>query len=145
LIGNTADAIQVRIFGPKIGIAKGLFVKKASATKFQLPSSMVKVPPSRTCSDDWVCVVVKDTLPSRKNITIGALLDPDLSGPSASALKDLEKTATLKGMYKKHLRGCGVPASVLDHYSAAIKRSACAIKHAHLTVKCKSPCASLFL
>lgn len=38
LLGNTAegkraDSIQVRIFGPNIGIAKGMLVKKASAKK----------------------------------------------------------------------------------------------------------------
>ena len=139
LLGNTteakrADSIQVRIFGPKIGLAKGMLVKKASATKIELPRSMVKVPPSKCCEENWVVVVVKDAFPSKKNRSIGSILDPDKKDPSPSASEELKQNVKLSGMYMKLLQGFGVPRSVLDKYCAAFKRSVGALKHAHLVV-----------
>ena len=137
LLGNTteakrADSIQVRIFGPKIGLAKGMLVKKASATKIE--RSMVKVPPSNCCEENWVVVVVKDAFPSKKNRSIGSILDPDKKDPSPSASEELKQNVKLSGMYMKLLQGFGVPGSVLDKYCAAFKRSVGALKHAHLAV-----------
>ena len=124
----------MRIFGPKIGLAKGMLVKKASATKIELPQSMVKVPPSKCCEENWVIVVVKGVFPSKKSQSIGIILDPDKRDLSPSASEELKKTVKLSVMYKKLLLGFGVPCSVLDKYCAAIKSSVGALKHAHLAV-----------
>ena len=139
LLGNTAeakraDAIQVRIFGPKIGLAKGMLVKKASATKIELPRSMIKVPPSKCCEEKWVVVVVKDAFPSKKNQSIGITLDPDKGDLSPSASEELKQTVKLSGMYKRLLLGFGVPCGVLNKYCAEIKSSVGALQHAHLVV-----------
>ena len=139
MLGNTAeakraDAIQVRIFGPKIGLAKGMLVKKASATKIELPRSMIKVPPSKCCEEKWVVVVVKDAFPSKKNQSIGITLDPDKGDLSPSASEDLKQTVKLSGMYKRLLLGFGVPCGVLNKYCAEIKSSVGALQHAHLVV-----------
>lgn len=139
LLGNTkeakrADAIQVRIFGPKIGIAKGLLMKKISAKKIELPPSMVKVSPSKCCNEDWVVVVVSDVFPSKKNENIGNFHDPNEKDPRVSDLKWLEHTTKFSEMYKRLFRGFGVSKKVLDRYYDQMKRSAAAIKHSHLVV-----------
>ena len=97
LLGNTVeakrvDAIQVRIFGPKIGIAKGLLMKKASAAHVELPSSMVKVPPSQCCDENWVVIVVNSVFPSQTNRHIGKFHDPNEKDPRVSDLKWLART-----------------------------------------------------
>ena len=139
LLRNTAeakraDAIQVRIFGPKIGVAKGLLMKKVSAEKIELPPSMLKVSPSKCCIEDWVVVVVSDVFPSRKNRDIGKFHDPNEKDPRVSDLKFLENTAKFSKMYMRLFRGFGVPGKVLDRYYNQMKRSAAAIKHCHLVV-----------
>ena len=139
LLGNTveakrADSIQVRIFGPKIGIAKGLLMKKMSAKTIELPPSMVKVSPSKCCNEDWVVVVVSDVFPSKKNRDVGKFHDPNEKDPGVSNLKWLEHTVKFSKMYQRLFQGFGVPGKVLDRYYDQIKRSAAAIKHTHLVV-----------
>ena len=111
-----------------------MLVKKASATKIELPRSMVKVPPSKCCEENWVVVVVKDAFPSKKNQSIGITLDPDKGDLSPSASEDLKQTVKLSGMYKRLLLGFGVPCGVLNKYCAEIKSSVGALQHAHLVV-----------
>ena len=139
LLGNTkeakrVDAIQVRIFGPKIGIAKGVLMKKASAAHVELPSSMVKVPPSQCCDENWVVIVVNSVFPSQTNRHIGKFHDPKEKDPRVSDLQWLEHTAKFSDMYKRLLRGFGVSKKVLDRYCDQMKQSAAAIKHSHLVV-----------
>ena len=139
LLGNTveakrADSIQVRIFGPKIGIAKGLLMKKMSAKTIELPPSMVKVSPSKCCNEDWVVVVVSDVFPSKKNRDVGKFYDPNEKDPGVSNLKWLEHTVKFSKMYQRLFQGFGVPGKVLDRYYDQIKRSVAAIKHTHLVV-----------
>ena len=69
-------SIQVRVFGPKIGVAKGMLVRKPNITKIQLVPSMIKVGPSNVASegDDWVCVVVKQVHPTSGNIVVSKAL-----------------------------------------------------------------------
>lgn len=129
-----ADAIQVRIFGPKIGVAKGLLMKKVSAEKIELPKSMMKVSPSKCCAEDWVVVVVSDVFPSKTNEHIGKFHDPNKKDPLVSYLKGLEYTAKFSPMYMRLFRGFGVGKKVLDRYYHQMKRSAAAIKHTHLVV-----------
>ena len=95
---------------------------------------MVKVPPSKCCKENWVAVVVKDAFPSKKNQSIGNILDPDKKDPSPSASEELKQNVKLSVMYKKLLQGFGVPGSVLDKYCASFKRSVGALRHAHLAV-----------
>ena len=139
LLGNTAEAkkadcIQVRIFGPKIGIAKGLLMKKKSAQKIELPSSMIKVAPSKCCDEDWVVVVVSDVFPSKKNTMLGNFHDPEKSDPSSNSLKWLQDTVKFSKMYARLLENFGIPSKSLQQYHAQIKKSAAAIKHTHLVV-----------
>ncbi len=139
LLGNTAEAkkadcIQVRIFCPKIGIAKGLLMKSPSATKIEIPESMVKVPPSQSCNEDWVVVVVTDVFPSKKNNIIGSILDPNKKDPTPKTLRDLQHTAKFSEMYQRLFRGFGVPKEALQKYYSNVKESAHAIKHTHLLV-----------
>ena len=52
LLGNKARAkrtlaIQVRIFGPKLGVLKGMLFRKQGISKIQWPESMQKVGPSK--------------------------------------------------------------------------------------------------
>ena len=46
------DAMQVRIVGPNVGIAKGMILKKQGISTIQLPESMRKVEQSHVCNDD---------------------------------------------------------------------------------------------
>jgi len=124
----------VRIFGPGVGIVKGLLMKKPSATKIEIPSSMVKVPPSQSCNEDWVVVVVTDVFPSKKNNTIGSILDPAKKDPTPKTLRDLQNGAKFSEMYQRLFRGFGVPKEVLKKYYSNVKESAHAIKHTHLLV-----------
>ena len=109
-------------------------MKKASATHVELPPSMVKVPPSQCCDENWVVIVVKNTFPSKINRYIGNFHDPKEKDPGAKDLLWLQRTINFSEMYQRLFKGFGVPAKVLDKYYDQIKRSAAAIKHTHLVV-----------
>lgn len=59
--------VQVRLFGPQIGIYKGMLCKKLGIDHIQLPSSMRKVPPSKvaTATDTWVYIMIVRSSPSK--------------------------------------------------------------------------------
>ena len=65
-----ALATQVRVIGPRIGVAKGNLMRKPGITKIQLTRSMIKVGPSNSNDADWVCLVVKNVFPSAGNALI---------------------------------------------------------------------------
>jgi hypothetical protein len=81
------DAFQVRIFAPKIGIAKGMLTRKLGINKIQLPPSMVKVGPSRECNDEWAVMIVKAIAPGYYKIQLGKYLDP-VGVPNKSYVKE---------------------------------------------------------
>jgi hypothetical protein len=86
---NDIEALQVRVFAPHLGIAKGMLTRKVGIDKIQLPPSMIKVGPSRRCTDTdhWVTMIVKKTVPSVSNAHLGKYLDPILN-PRPSFLKE---------------------------------------------------------
>ena len=65
--------MQVRVIGPRVGVGKGMLMRKPGISKIQLPPSMLKVAPSRRCADDWVCLVVKRVMPSATNALLPRL------------------------------------------------------------------------
>ncbi len=76
--------IQVRLCGPKISLFKGNLVKKQGINKIQLRKNMCKVPPSLTCSDDWVRLVITQKYPSVNSWYMGRNLNshkPDVKPP----------------------------------------------------------------
>lgn len=76
--------IQVRLCGPKIGLFKGNLVEKQGINKIQLRKNMCKVPPSLTCSDDWVRLVITQKYPSVNSWYMGRNLNshkPDVKPP----------------------------------------------------------------
>lgn len=75
-IKKNCDAIQVRIIGPKIGLAKGMLLKKRGISCIQLPSSMIKAPASKTCTESWVAVVITNSFPSEGNMQMGRFWIP---------------------------------------------------------------------
>ena len=148
LLGNTAeasrtDAIQVRIFGPRVGVCKGMLVKKQTKENMiELPPSMIKVPPSLSCDEDWAVVVVSDVFPSKRNQEISNFNDPRGKDPTGNQLRWHENNVKFSKMYVRLLESFGVPSKVLRKYHAQIKKSAAAIKHTHLVV---STCMHLYL
>ena len=71
LLGGTLDkqlAIQVRVFGPQLGVYKGMLCVKEGIKKIQLTPSMKKVGPSIISEDeDFVSLVVIRANPSAYN------------------------------------------------------------------------------
>ena len=80
-------AVQVRIFCPALGWAKGMLMQKPSIIKIQLPCSMIKVPKTRAtdCSHD-AYLLVKNAFPNAASKAI----DNSLKG------KRITKTALSK-------------------------------------------------
>ncbi|KAL7546948.1 hypothetical protein ACHAWF_010266 [Thalassiosira exigua] len=108
------DAIQVRIIGPNLGLAKGMLLKKRGITRIQLPKSMMKALPSDTCDENWAAIVVKNAFPSEENKSLGRFLDPEED--AAPSWKEQKKKALSK-MYKRMLRGYGVKMSDVFTYA----------------------------
>jgi len=57
-------SIQVRVYGPRLGVLKGVLTLKEGIDKIQLPPSMRKVDPSKTNHSESAWVVVTRTFPS---------------------------------------------------------------------------------
>jgi len=137
------DAMQVRIIGPKVGLAKGMLLKKRGITCIQLPSSMLKVPPSKTCTETWVAIVVNNVFPSEGNNLMGRFLDPDAKDVTKSwkgrfldhATKSGKNKNTMKSlspMYKRMLVGFGVKESNVNLYARQSIKDPKTLKHVHL-------------
>lgn len=120
------DALQVRIIGPTLGLAKGMLLKKTGIKKIQLPSSMIKAPKSRTCNDNWLAVVIKNVFPSQENVQMGRLLDPDAQQATDSWKEQARKQ--LSPMYARMLIGFGVKKRVVDTYTRR-SRNTKTLKH----------------
>lgn len=120
------DALQVRIIGPTLGLAKGMLLRKTGIKKIQLPSSMIKAPKSRTCNDNWLAVVIKNVFPSQENVQMGRLLDPDAQQATDSWKEQARKQ--LSPMYARMLIGFGVKKRVVDTYTRR-SRNTKTLKH----------------
>jgi len=124
------DAMQVRIIGPQVGLAKGMLLKKRGITCIQLPSSMMKAPPSKTCDGNWAAVIIKNKFPSEENNQMGRLLDPDAANATGSWMDQDRKP--LSKIYKRMLIGFGVEEKVVNSYASQSKKNPKKLKHVHL-------------
>ena len=113
LLGNRDNrnnlAIQVRVFGPRLGVYKGMLCRKPGISGVQLTASMRKVGPSIICSDDWVSLVVVRTSPSSVSSDLGKVFSG--SQPSKSF-----KQKPLSPMIMKVWEALGVPRRVVFKY-----------------------------
>jgi TusA-related sulfurtransferase len=100
--------IQVRLFGPQIGIFKGMLCKKADIDCIQLPPSMRKVPPSKvaTKEDNWVFIVVIRFSPSKTTREYHKILHGGKASPSF-------ETKALSSMMRRVWEALGAPRSVI--------------------------------
>jgi hypothetical protein len=123
---NETDSIQVRIVGPKLGLAKGMLLKQQGISRIQLPESMIKAPCSETCNANYAAVIVKNEFPSALNIQIGRFLDPDAKDARQSWKDEAKKP--LSKMYRRMLVGYGVKHADVDVYARSAKDHA-KLKH----------------
>ena len=112
-------AVQIRAFGPRIGIVKGMLVRKPGISTIQLPPSMVKVGPSRhvdidVSDGDWVSLIIKNEHPSSNNTLRAKVLKGE--SLSTSQRKELAENLKMKDMFKNLWRTLGVPKEVLVAY-----------------------------
>lgn len=135
---NQFDSMQVRLIGPKLGFAKGMLLKKSGIRRIQIPPSMIKVPPSRICNEDYVALIIKNVFPSEENKQLGRFLDPEVDARKSWA-SDYKKP--LSEMYQRMLIGFGVKQSVVKDYAQSAKKAKM-LKHAHLK-GCVDPTGSL--
>lgn len=100
-------SIQVRIFGPRLGVLKGMLTLRRNIQKIQLPPSMRKVGPSKVCSDEFVYVVVTQTFPSSTSFELAkCLLGTEKRQATQSLLK--QQGPKLSDMVRRLLQGLGV-------------------------------------
>ena len=119
-MNKNSDSIQVRIIGPTVGMAKGMLLKKRGITSIQLPTSMIKAPPSEICSENGVTFIIKNEFPSEENKQMGRFLDPDAIQANKSWLTK-EYRKPLSSMYQRMLIGYGVKESDVRAYTRAAK------------------------
>eukprot|EP00934_Nitzschia_sp_Nitz4_P008980 Nitzschia sp. Nitz4//scaffold316_size20630//3027//5458//NITZ4_008655-RA/size20630-snap-gene-0.1-mRNA-1//1//CDS//3329547511//8970//frame0 len=123
-------SLQVRVFAPRLGIAKGMLMKKRGIDKIQLPPSMMKVGPSRTNKGEtWGVMVAKDTFPSSSNCYLGRHLDPLEKDPPKSYKE--RPGNPLSTMYQRLLIGLGLPKNLVSQY-AKISKTLTSLRHAHV-------------
>ncbi len=108
-----------------------MLLKKRGITRIQLPHSMIKVPPSETCTDDFAVVVVKASFPSKGNSLLGRFLDPSLTTTDGWMNDDRKP---LSKMYQRMLIGYGVKESDVKKYARSANRHPKNLKHGMLAV-----------
>jgi hypothetical protein len=70
---NTHLAVQVRVFGPQLGVWKGMLCRKPGIRGVQLTESMRKVGRSVVCDDEWVSLVIIRVSPSTSSSELSRL------------------------------------------------------------------------
>jgi hypothetical protein len=90
------------------GFGKGMVLTvKQGINRIQIPESMIKVGPSKSCQDEYALVVFKKlSAPSQDNKYFGRFLDP-AEEPPASFLRKSHKD--LSDMYQRVFIGLGLP------------------------------------
>lgn len=126
--------IQVRVVSPQLGIFKGVLCPKRDSTtqQIELPRSMQKVRPSKLRPrGNFVCLIVKTTFPTTKNIQLGRQLDSN-SKPCLSAFTKRDRGPG--EMIERLLLSHGVAQSTIRSYvKRCNKRGTLAgLKHAYL-------------
>jgi hypothetical protein len=124
LLGDTpanrrVSSIQVRIYGPQLGVVKGMLRRKPGIQKIQLPPSMMKVPPSIVSFDDWaILVAIRVTPFQRMHLQMNRWLRGD-------KLPKSYKQHKLSPMMERLLVSLRVPKDDLETYNAtAIRKDA---------------------
>lgn len=117
--------MQVRLLGPKLGLAKGMLLKKQGISRIQIPSSMLKAPPSQICDENYVVLIIKNVFPSEENTQLGRFLDPE-SDAQNSWTSSTKKP--LSDMYRRMLVGFGVKELIVKEYAQSATR-AMKLKH----------------
>ena len=126
LLGNnkyarTTVAIQVRIFSPRLGIFKGMLMRKRGISGIELQPSMLKVGPSlkNSQSDDVILIINKaGRSPSKQNEYIGRLIDPHLTPPPKTFDKELKPLNKSSDMITNVFKMCGLSGT--DHLSGSV-------------------------
>ena len=110
-------AVQVRVFGPRIGVAKGVLMRKPGITKIELPPSMRKLNPSLVAGpdDDWASIIVTNEHPFKSNIALGKLL---AAPPGEAHAPKSYQPKELSAMFVRLWAGLGVPRHVVGPYLA---------------------------
>jgi len=122
LAGPNAVAVQVRVFAPRLGVFKGMLMRRHGIDAIQLTPSMRKVGPSPLvdanengggggCDDDgWATLIVKQCHPTKANAALGRRLAA-LDEPPPPPHKPLsEHVSSLLG-------ACGAPPEALAEYA----------------------------
>jgi len=104
-------ALQIRAFGPSIGVIKGVLMRKPGITKIQITPSMLKVPRSAVCNDAWASLIIANEHPFTNNRCVGRLLRGEAPPPTF-------KPKELSSMITRLWQGLGVPQSVIAEYMA---------------------------
>lgn len=105
-------SLQVRIFGPRVGVLKGVLTLKHGIQTIQYPASMEKVGPvgpSRSPAD-WITVVVCKVFPSEPSFKIATMLKTGVR-PKGLPWKKLSS------MLEQLLKSLEVPAEELMRYT----------------------------
>jgi len=139
-------AIQVRVIGPGLGIAKGMLMRKQGITKIQLPPSMLKKG-GPTCTaavaggEDWVSLVVSEMFPSRMNTMLGKLIGCSEEGGGGGDDEEVREVkrapksfipTELSDMFTRLWEALGVPSVDIFKYKDRVKKYPASIAHAWL-------------
>eukprot|EP00435_Cladocopium_sp_Y103_P047371 s776_g13.t2 len=133
---KAATSVQVRIFGARVGVLKGVLTLKEGIEKIQFAkemegfeqfrlgrrsrrNSMQKVGPSRISSDDKVWVVVTKVFPSSTGLQIGKWLK---TGRPLKALK--EKQKKLSPMVERVLKSLETSSEELERHKKEFRQEA---------------------
>lgn len=116
-MGPRTMAIQVRIFAKKLGIFKGLLVKKSGIHRIQLPPSMKKVESSPLREvPDRVVVLIRACFPSENSWYVGRAINWALKDPPDSFRPNLPSK-----MITRIWKAGGIPKELIEKYSRKIE------------------------
>jgi RNA dependent RNA polymerase len=128
-VGKRTFALQVRVFGSKIGIGKGVLMVKPGIERIQLPPSMVKVGPSHLDGQDTAVILVNTNgvFPFPAHRHAACVLLGEKPPPKSFVPKRLSP------MIFSLFRSIGVPDDLLDLYAEEVQEERGKnLKHASL-------------
>lgn len=109
-VGKRTMALQFRLFAPRLGVFKGMFVEKPGITKIQLSKSMQKVARSQISDENWAFLLIKGCFPSKTSVQVAKyVLPPDVSAGG-------KYFNELTSMVTRLWNVLGVPESVIEKY-----------------------------
>jgi hypothetical protein len=112
------------------GFVKGMLLAvKQGIKRIQIPESMIKVHPSKSCKDEWAAVVFKKlSAPSQDNKYLGRHLDPNEEPPLSFKEK---KHKELSDMYQRILIGLALAPQLCTKYVRQSRKTE-GLMHTHL-------------